>query len=93
MFVLLIHGLGIPFIIVSRTTLIQMFVPDNLRGRIFSMVYMAVMGTTAISIGLTGLILEYIAADFLFFIIGICATSCVFMGIYSKQFRNLKYKI
>ena len=93
MFVLLIHGLGIPFIIVSRTTLIQMFVPDNLRGRIFSMVYMAVMGTTAISIGLTGLILEYIAADLLFLIIGICATSCVLIGICSKQFRNLKYKI
>ena len=45
------------------------------------MIYMAVMGTTAISIGLTGAILEYIEADILFLIIGLCAASTVFIGL------------
>jgi len=79
--VLLIHGIGIPLITVSRTTIIQAVVPDEFRGRLFSMIYMAVMGTTALSIGLTGLILEQIAANTLFLIIGIGAASTVLIGL------------
>ena len=79
--ILLIHGIGIPLITVSRTTIIQSVVPDEFRGRFFSMVYMAVMGTTALSIGLTGAILENIEADKLFLIIGLCAASTVFIGL------------
>ena len=78
--VLLIHGIGIPLITVSRTTIIQSVVPDKFRGRIFSMNYMAVMGTTAISVGLTGFILEFIGADLLFLLIGIGATLTVIIG-------------
>ena len=66
--VLLIHGIGIPLITVSWTTIIQAIVPDEFRGRLFSMIYMAVMGTTALSIGLTGIILENIDVDILFLI-------------------------
>ena len=51
---LFIHGIGIPMITVSRTTIIQSVVPDRLRGRIFSMVSMAVIGFTALSSGLVG---------------------------------------
>ena len=65
---------------ISRTTIIQSVVPDKFRGRIFSMNYMAVMGTTAISVGLTGLILEFIDADLLFLLIGISAALTVFIG-------------
>ena len=39
------------------------------------------MGTTALSIGLTGAILENIEADTLFLIIGLCAASTVFIGL------------
>jgi len=91
--VLLIHGIGIPLITVSRTTLIQTTVPDKLQGRLFSMLYMAVMGTTAISIGLTGLILEYFGIDILFLIIGICAASCSLIGLISENFRCLGQKV
>ena len=44
------------------------------------MIYMAVMGTTAISVGLTGLILEFIGADLLFLLIGVGAASTVIIG-------------
>ena len=33
MLVLIIHGIGIPLITVSRTTIIQAVVPDKFRGR------------------------------------------------------------
>ena len=42
--------------------------------------YMAVMGTTAISVGLTGFILEFIGADLLFLLIGIGAALTVIIG-------------
>ena len=86
--ILLIHGLGIPFITVSRTTIIHTLVPNKYTGRLFSMIYMLVMGTTAISIGLTGLILENIEADKLFLIIGIGAALTVFIGL-SPKIRSL----
>jgi len=38
------------------------------------------MGTTAISVGLTGFILEFIGADSLFLLIGVGAASTVIIG-------------
>ena len=84
-FVLFLHGIGIPFIILSRTIYIQKSISDRFRGRVFSMMHMSVMGTTAISIGLTGLLLEYISADLLFLFIGIGAASCIVIGLRSKN--------
>ena len=86
---LFVHGIGIPLIVVSRTNLIQKHIPDKLRGRIFSMVNMSVLGTTAISSILTGFCLEIIGVQQLFLIIGICAMSTVFIGLFSPQFRKL----
>ena len=88
-FMLFVHGIGIPLIVVSRTNLIQKHIPDKLRGRIFSMVNMSVLGTTAISSILTGFCLEIIGVQQLFLIIGICAMSTVFIGLFSPQFRKL----
>ena len=81
MLILFIHGIGIPLITISRTTIIQIIVPDEFRGRLFSMIYMAVMGTTALSILLTGLILEIIGPDLLFLMIGAGAACTVFIGL------------
>ena len=93
MIVLFIHGIGIPLITVARTTLVQMTVPKILQGRLFSMIYMSVMGTTAISIGLTGMILEFYDADILFLIIGLCAASCACIGFISENFASLGRKV
>ena len=85
MAILFIHGIGIPLIVVSRTNLIQKNIPDKFRGRIFSMVNMSVLGTTAISSILTGFCLEFISVQLLFLIIGICAISTVFIGFLIKD--------
>ena len=92
MLVLIIHGIGIPLITVSRTTIIQAVVPDEYRGRLFSMIYMAVMGTTAISVGLTGFILEFIGADSLFLLIGVGAASTVIIG-FNPALREMNVNI
>ena len=45
-------------ITISRTTIIQTTVPDRLRGRVFSMVNISVIGLTALSSGLVGPLAE-----------------------------------
>jgi MFS family permease len=89
-FVLFLHGIGIPLIILSRTIYIQKSIPDYFRGRVFSMVHMSVMGTTAISIAITGVLLEFIDADFLFLLIGLFASSSVIIGLKTKGFLCLE---
>jgi hypothetical protein len=86
--ILILHGIAIPLIIVSRTTIIQKIVPDEFRGRIFSLVNMAVVGTTAISTGVTGIFLEYNSAELLFLTIGLCAASTAIVPILSKSFKK-----
>ncbi len=43
------HGLFIPFIVVSRTSLAQLHVPDAKRGKVFALINVTVMGVTSIS--------------------------------------------
>ena len=88
-FILFLHGIGIPLIILSRTIYVQNSISDQFRGRIFSMMHMSIMGTTAISIGITGFVLEYISADLLFLFIGIGASACVIIGMGAKNFLCL----
>jgi MFS transporter, DHA3 family, macrolide efflux protein len=87
---LFIHGIGIPFIVVSRTNLIQKHIPNELRGRVFSMVNMSVLGTTAISSMITGFALEYISSQLLFLIIGFGAVGTSLIGLFSNAFLKLE---
>jgi MFS family permease len=88
---LFIHGIAIPLITISRTTIIQKIVPDSYRGRIFAINYMAVMGTTAFSILIVGFILEYISTHLLFLGIGISASLTMIIG-FNHNFLHIKFK-
>jgi MFS transporter, DHA3 family, macrolide efflux protein len=66
-----LHALFIPFITVSRTTIVQKIVPPRLQGRVFAIISLSVVGFTAFSMALTGWVAEIIPVRELFFYIGI----------------------
>ena len=86
---LFVHGLVIPMIIIPRPTLVHKLVPENLHGRIFAMINMAVVGFTAISAALTGLLSEYVPINVIFGFIAIFAALTGAMGGLSKDFRKI----
>jgi MFS family permease len=84
----IIHAVAIPLLIVPRTSLIQDIVPSNMTGRIFALIHLSVVGMSAISAGLSGLILELISAPTLFLLIGIGGGLCGLAGwIFAKDLR------
>ena len=87
---MLIHGIGIPMITISRTLLIQKTVPKNIQGRVFTLFHMAVIGTSAISISAVGIILDFIAINQLFIMFGFFAMSCSLIALMSSKFLSLK---
>jgi len=75
-----VHAIGVPFIVVSRTALIQQWVERRLRGRVFSLVNISVIGTTAISCGAIGWLSEYVSVAVLFAVFGTSAALCGVVG-------------
>jgi len=90
---LFIHGIGIPMITVSRTTIIQSVVPDRLRSRIFSMVSMAVIGFTALSSGLVGPLAEVVPISTIFLVIGVGAALCGVIGLNSRGIMKMEKRV
>ena len=83
-----IHAIAIPLLVVPRTSLIQDIVPVNMTGRIFALMHLAVVGMSAISAGLSGLVLEWINAPTLFLLIGIGGGLCGLAGwVFAKDLR------
>ena len=86
--IIVIHSLAIPLLTVSRASIIQDLVPQELTGRIFALINMSVVGMSAISAGLSGVILEFISPQTLFLIIGIGGGICGVIGwIYAGELR------
>ncbi|MEA3287315.1 MAG: MFS transporter [Candidatus Marinimicrobia bacterium] len=86
--IVFIHSLGIPFIQVTRTTLIHSIVPGNMQGRVFSMVNLAVIGVMSLSVALTGIMAEWISPRLIFLMIGIGATLTGLLGLSMKSIRT-----
>jgi DHA3 family macrolide efflux protein-like MFS transporter len=84
-----VHALVIPIITVPRATLLQQLVPSRLLGRVFALVNVLVVGMTAVSSGLTGLVLERVTAPQLFGGIGILAALTGALGWSSRRLRRL----
>jgi len=82
------HAIGIPFIVVARTSLIQKWVESEKLGRAFSLVNIAVVGMTALTTGVTGLLAEYISIQEIFAIFGTAGMLCGVAGLFYKQLRN-----
>jgi MFS transporter, DHA3 family, macrolide efflux protein len=84
-----VHSIGIPFILVPRTTLIQTEVPAHLQGRIFSLVNLTVVGLSAISCSLTGFATELLPVNVVFAIIAISAALVGSVGWLIRDLRRV----
>jgi MFS transporter, DHA3 family, macrolide efflux protein len=83
------HALFIPWISIFRISIVQDLVPPEMQGRVFSLVGMAVVGMTALSCGVTGLMLGRIPTHLLFGIWGLLGMICGLVGWFSKDLRRL----
>lgn len=84
------HSIFIPMVTVSRTTVIQSYVPEKYLGRVISLFQFAVIGGAGISSILTGYLAKYIPINWIFLIISIAASSCAIPGLFSKSIKNYK---
>ena len=89
MVMIFIHGIGIPMIMVSRTSILQLYSPNKYHGRLFSVVHIGVVGTTALSSALVGIVSDYINIKTIFLFIGIGASLCGLLGLSIKNIRKL----
>jgi len=85
----LIHSLAIPIITVPRATILQRIVPPSLVGRVFALQNVVVVGVTALSCGVAGLLLETISAPALFAIGGGLGAATGLLGALSPRVRRL----
>lgn len=79
---IVVHGFFIPFIVVGRTTLVQMHVPDAKRGKVFALVNLTVMGVTSLSALTCGLVVAWLGPRALFGIAGVFGALSGFLGMY-----------
>jgi DHA3 family macrolide efflux protein-like MFS transporter len=86
--VLFVHSFFIPLITVSRTTLVQRYVPTELHGRMFSVIGVCVVGGTAISSAITGLAAEYLPIQKIYLLAGLGAATTALPGFFSKALRR-----
>ncbi len=85
----LVHSMVIPLITIPRATILQRIVPPALVGRVFALQNVVVVGVTALSSGLAGLILEKIGAPELFAIGGTLGALTGVLGALSPRLRRL----
>lgn len=82
-----IHSVGIAFILVPRTNLVQTEIPEALQGRMFSLVQITVVGMTALSCGLTGMAADFISTRDIFLFIGVVAGLIGALGFFIRPLR------
>lgn len=87
---IVIHAFGIPMITISRTAIIQKHSPNKYHGRLFSLVYLSVIGITALSSAVVGIVANYINIKIIFLFIGIGAALCGVVGYFDTRLRNIK---
>lgn len=84
-----IHALAIPLIVVPRTTLVQRLVPTELLGRAFGYIDIAVLGVTALSAGLAGLVSSEIGPRLTIVYGGALAGMCGVAGLLWPRVREI----
>ena len=87
---LYIHGLAVPLLVSSRPTIVQEHVPDALRGRVFSLIDLTVVGSTALSCGLTGIVAEAVSMRTIYLFIGVGGALCGIIGFSARELARTR---
>ena len=74
------HGLAIPLITVTRTTLVQRIVPPDFQGRVFALIQLTVLGFMALSSLFTGILADRLPIPWVFFMPGVLGTLTGLLG-------------
>ncbi|NUO19187.1 MFS transporter [bacterium] len=85
-----IHSIGIPFILIPRTSLVQTEVTSYMQGRVFSLVQLTVVGLSALSSGVVGIVLTYTPPEDLYLYFGLAAGIVGAVGFTNKSLRSLR---
>jgi MFS family permease len=85
---IVIHALCIPLIMVPRAAMVQEGIPANLQGRFFALVNLTVVGVTALSAAVTGILCESLGVRGVFLLIGIAGGLCGLLGFGFKALRS-----
>ncbi len=85
---IVIHSLSIPLIMVPRAALIQEGIPAHLQGRFFALVNLTVVGMSALSAAVTGVLCEAWGVRTVFLVIGAGGGICGILGFGLKSLRH-----
>ena len=85
---IVLHGVFIPFIVVGRTSLVQRHVPAARHGKVFALVGLTVVGMTALSAWLSGVIAEAAGPRTLFGVAGVFGAASGVAGLFLWRFEE-----
>tara|TARA_B100001113_G_scaffold337700_1_gene319201 strand:+ start:5424 stop:6620 length:1197 start_codon:yes stop_codon:yes gene_type:complete len=84
-----VHGIGIPFLIISRVSIMQKNIPEKLLGRIFAIISVSILSMTAVSSGIIGFLAEFMSIHEIFLLFGVLAGLCGIVGVLHPKVRYL----
>ena len=84
-----IHGIGIPFLIISRVSIMQKHIPEKLLGRIFAIISISIVSMAAVSSGIIGVMADFFDIKTIFLIFGILAGATGIAGLMHPKIKYL----
>ena len=83
------HGIGIPLLIISRVSIMQKNIPEELLGRIFSIISISIISMTAVSSGIIGFASDVFDIQTIFLLFGTGAGLCGIAGFLHPKIKHL----
>ena len=83
------HGIGIPLLIISRVSIMQKNIPEELLGRIFSIISISIISMAAVSSGIIGFASDVFDIQTIFLLFGTGAGLCGIVGFLHPKIKHL----
>ena len=83
------HGIGIPLLIISRVSIMQKNIPEELLGRIFSIISISIISMAAVSSGIIGFASDVFDIQTIFLLFGTGAGLCGIAGFLHPKIKHL----